>query len=183
METFSALLALCAGNSSVTGEFLAQRPVTRGFDVFFDLRLYKQLSKESWGWWFETPSRPLWRHCNVGSEFMAWVRNNSHIVYSTVYSGEDQRKHQSSASLAFVRGIHRSPVNSPHKGPVTRKMCPFDDVIMFSQSFYSNRLQNTELINESLLWQRCDLRHRCIHTVTVIPVPKSFQPVRGLYAF
>ena len=52
------------------------------------------------------------------------------IVYSTVYSGADQRKHQSSASLAFVRGIHRRPVNSPHKGPVTRKMFPFDDVIM-----------------------------------------------------
>ena len=52
------------------------------------------------------------------------------IVYSTVYSDADQRKHQSSASLAFVRGIHRGPVNSPHKGPVKRKMFPFDDVIM-----------------------------------------------------
>ena len=52
------------------------------------------------------------------------------IVYSTVYSGADQRKHQSSASLAFVRGIHRGPVNSPHKWPVMRKMFPFDDVIM-----------------------------------------------------
>ena len=53
------------------------------------------------------------------------------IVYSTVYSDADQRKHQSSASLAFVRGIHRRPVNSPHKWPVTRKMFPFDDAIMF----------------------------------------------------
>ena len=52
------------------------------------------------------------------------------IVYSTVYSDADQRKHQSSASLAFVRGIHRGPVNSPHKWPVTRKMFPFDDFIM-----------------------------------------------------
>ena len=51
-------------------------------------------------------------------------------VYSTVYSGLDKRKHQSSASLAFVRVIHRWPVNSPHKGPLTRKMFPFDDVIM-----------------------------------------------------
>ena len=51
-------------------------------------------------------------------------------VYSTVYSDADQRKHQTSASLAFVRGIHRGPVNSPHKWPVTRKMFPFDDVIM-----------------------------------------------------
>ena len=52
------------------------------------------------------------------------------IVHSIVYSGADQRKHQSSASLAFVRGIHRWPVNFPHKGPVTWKMFPFDDVIM-----------------------------------------------------
>ena len=52
------------------------------------------------------------------------------IVFSTVYLDTDQRKHQSSASLAFVRGIHRRPVNSLHKGPVTRKMFPFDDVIM-----------------------------------------------------
>ena len=65
METFSALLALCAGNSPVTGEFPSQRPVRRSFDVFFDLRLNKRLSKQSCGWWFETPSRPLWRHCNV----------------------------------------------------------------------------------------------------------------------
>ena len=54
------------------------------------------------------------------------------IVCAIVCSGEDQRKHQSSASLAFVRGIHRWPINSPHKGPVTRKMFPFDDVIMCS---------------------------------------------------
>ena len=64
METFSALLTLCAGNSPVPAEFPAQRPVTRSFGVFFDLRLNKWLSKQSWGWWFETPSRPLWRHCN-----------------------------------------------------------------------------------------------------------------------
>ena len=64
METFSALLALCAGNSPVTGEFPAQMPVTRSFDVFFDLRLNKRLSKQSWGWWFETLSHPLWRHNN-----------------------------------------------------------------------------------------------------------------------
>ena len=62
METFSALLVICAGNSPVPGEFPAQRPVTRSFDVFFGLRLNKRLSKQPWGWWFETLSRPLWRH-------------------------------------------------------------------------------------------------------------------------
>ena len=57
------------------------------------------------------------------------------IVFSTVYLGTDQRKHQSSASLAIVRGIHRRPVNSPHKWPVTQKMFPFDDVIMWRTRF------------------------------------------------
>ena len=56
MEPFSALLALCEGKSLVSGEFPSQRPVTRSFDVFFDLCLNKRLSKPSWGWWFETPS-------------------------------------------------------------------------------------------------------------------------------
>ena len=64
MEAFSALLAFCVGNLPVAGEFPAQRPVTRSFDLFFDLRLNKRLSKQSRGWWFETPSRPLWRHFN-----------------------------------------------------------------------------------------------------------------------
>ena len=57
------------------------------------------------------------------------------IVYSTVYLGADQRKHQSSAALAFVQGIHRRPVNYPHKWPVMRKMFPFDDVIMYFEVY------------------------------------------------
>ena len=73
METFSALLDLCAGNSLVTAEFPAQRPVTWSFDVFFHLCLNKRLSKQSLGWWFETPSRPLWRHCNAAKlQQMIW---------------------------------------------------------------------------------------------------------------
>ena len=63
MQTISALLALCAGNSLVTGEFPSQRPVTRSFDVFFNLCLNKRLSKQSRRWRFETPSHPLCRHC------------------------------------------------------------------------------------------------------------------------
>ena len=81
------------------------------------------------------------RHIAFSQMSLQWCRNerddisNHHtsftIVHSTVYSGTDQRKHQNSAPLAFVWGIHRSPVNSPHKGPVTRKIFPFDDVIMY----------------------------------------------------
>ena len=76
METFSALLAICAGNSPVSGEFPAQRPVTRSFDIFFDLRLNKRLSKQSCGWWFETLSCPLWCRCNEHHP----VRNPHHLT-------------------------------------------------------------------------------------------------------
>ena len=64
METFSVLLAICAGNSPVSGEFPAQRPVIRSFDVFFDLRMNEWLSKHSWGWWLEMSTCPLWSQSN-----------------------------------------------------------------------------------------------------------------------
>ena len=64
VEAFSALLSICAGNSPVPGKFPTQRPVTRSFDVYFDLCPDKRLSKQSWGWWFETLSHSLWRHRN-----------------------------------------------------------------------------------------------------------------------
>ena len=78
METLSALLAICAGNSPVPGEFPTQRPVARSFDVYFDLRLNKRLSKQWWSWWFETLSRPLWRHCN-GESFGNEVQGHQRI--------------------------------------------------------------------------------------------------------
>ena len=97
METFSALLAICAGNSPVPGEFPTQRPVTRSFDVYFDLRPNKCLSKQSWGWWFETLSPSLWRHrndvitsshylkeCLLAISEVMWRR--SHTVYPKKYA-------------------------------------------------------------------------------------------------
>ena len=82
-----------------------------------------------------TFKRPAWHYSDVITIAMTSQITTVSIVYSTVCSGTDQRKHQSSASLAFVRGIHRWLVNSPHKGPVKRKMFPFDDVIMDLASF------------------------------------------------
>ena len=70
--------------------------------------------------WSSTSNICRKHYSNVIMTTMAYQITSPTIVYSTVYSGADQRKHQSSASLAFVRGIHRWPVNSPHKGPVTR---------------------------------------------------------------
>ena len=80
MEAFSALLAICAGNSPASGEIPAQRPVTRNFDVFFDLCLNKRLRKQSWGWWFETLSSPLRRHCNGMRGVMClWILHSTLI--------------------------------------------------------------------------------------------------------
>ena len=62
---------LC-GEFTGPGEFPTQRPVTRSFDVFFDVRLNKRLSKQPWGWWFETPSWSLWRQCNVTKQWWQW---------------------------------------------------------------------------------------------------------------
>ena len=81
METFSALLATCAGNSPVPGEFPTQRPVTQSFNVFSDLCLNKQLNKQSWGWWLETLSRSLWCHCNDDDTPLCevvWALSTSH---------------------------------------------------------------------------------------------------------
>ena len=83
METFSVLLALCVGNSPVTSQFPLQRPVIRSFDGFFDVCRNKRSSKQSWGWWFETPSCPLWRHCNVEDSIavsdLRWNTDHSFI--------------------------------------------------------------------------------------------------------
>ena len=76
LELIFRVMALCAGNSPVTGEFPWQRPVARSFDVFFDLCLSKRFSKQSWGWWFGTPSRPLWRHYNA-----IWLQQSSLLVF------------------------------------------------------------------------------------------------------
>ena len=87
MEKFSTLLALCAGNSPVTGEFPSQRPVTQSFDVFFELRLNRLLSKQSRRSWFETPSRSLWRHHNaLGRVNASWPSSESTHEITTLFS-------------------------------------------------------------------------------------------------
>ena len=81
----------CAGNSPVSGEFPAQRPVTRSFEVFFDLRPNKRLSKQSWGWWFKTLSSPLWRHRNALVKFQTnwlsyWHRSKMAAILQRPFS-------------------------------------------------------------------------------------------------
>ena len=100
METFSGLLAICAGNSPVTGEFPAQRPMTWSFDVFFDLRLNTRLSKQSWGWWFEMPSRPLWHYCNV---FLEKVFTKLHQCEIQLLLGNSEKLLTSKTTLSIIQ--------------------------------------------------------------------------------
>ena len=97
LETFPALLAICAGNSTVPGKFHAQRPVTRSFDVFFDLRLNKRLSKQSWGWWFDPLSRPLWRHLRCKpkpSQLDTHIDIATEIALSTLWCQQPHNIHR-----------------------------------------------------------------------------------------
>ena len=123
----------------------------------------------SWFWWDLSIATARYAHVNVNFAFhcydvimsaMASQITSPAIIYSSVYSGADQRKHQSSVSLGFVRGIRRWPVNSPHKGPVTRNFFPFDEAIMsiLIMWFWSSH----KLINSSM-WKTkaardCDIR-------------------------
>ena len=98
------------------------------------------------------------------------------IVYSTVYSGADQRKCQSSTSLAFERGIHRWPVNSPHKWPVTRKMFQFDDVTCRMVSRYMSFTRETHISRSHSLWNFTSI---CVISEDTI----SWQPISRLRDF
>ena len=109
------ITGLCEGNSTVTGEFSTQRETNAEMVPLMTLSCHAAFPNH---------------YGDVVMDTIASQITSLAIVYSTVSSGAYQRKHQSSASLAFVRGIHWGPVNYPHKWPVTRKMFPFDDVIM-----------------------------------------------------
>ena len=117
METFSALPAICAGNSPATGEFPTQRPATRSFDVFFDLRLNKRLSKQSWGWWFETPSRPLCCQCNETHQtnLFCWKYDRANNIKSIYASGE---KNLSQLYTKFKHFLQRNLIQTAYTNSV-----------------------------------------------------------------
>ena len=107
------------------------------------------------------------------------------IVYSTVYSGADQRQHESFASLAFRRRIHRGPVNSPHKWPVTRKMFPFDDVIILLVTF-DDRMRakpSSKKINHSSLTHTCVTRASLSGVLFLHMFQWLFEPAMSIIIF
>ena len=118
--------------------FLANTPYRNEFSVHYpSIRKFSKIVL--CGMWLKSvPQRTSMNkhYTDVIMGAMASQITSITIVYSAVYSGTDPRKHQSSASLAFVRGVHRGPVNSPHKWPVTRKTFPFDDVIIKNANLF-----------------------------------------------
>ena len=108
-----------------------------------------------------------WHYNDVIMSMIASQITSLTFLYSTVYSGADQRKHQIFASLAFLWGIHRWPVNYPHKRPVTRKMFPFDDVIM-SLISRGNRPMDISMCNSCLisLWIQMRIDELPIYSIT-----------------
>ena len=162
MEAFSALLAICAGNSPVTGEFPAQRPVTRSFDVFCDVRLNKRLSKQWCGWCFETPSRPLWRHSDVVirnryksnadlSSIISHPRYKMEIIFrptlifalepiaSAIFAVNSLQKHHGRSMLNSDDVVHgdENRITGPLWGnaPVTCG-CPSQKAVIIFQNIY-----------------------------------------------
>ena len=126
---------LCAGNSPVNSPH--KRPVTRKMFPF-DYVIMVCCQND----WTTETEYVMYHYADVIMSAMASQITGVSNDCSTVCSGADRRTHQSSASLAFVQGIRRWPVNSPHKGPVTRKMLPFDDVIMYEWGFASSEWCN-----------------------------------------
>ena len=142
METLSALLALCAGNPLLTGGSQHKGPVSWLCSLYYTavavVPSWSLGDSDCLGWRRQFPVMPVLltvatnerHHSDIIMSTTVSQTTSVLIVCSTVCSGVDQRTHQRSASLAFVRGIDRWPVDSPHKGPLTRKMFPYDDVIM-----------------------------------------------------
>ena len=121
METFSSLLASCAGNSPIPSEFPAQWPVTRSFDVFFGLLPRRRLSKQWWGWWFETPSRPLCRHCSATATKLKMI----HFVFNQqiiTLPGLPNRKMPCNHVSTLRRHLRRWVTNYTHHKTRTNKM-------------------------------------------------------------
>ena len=107
---------------------------------------------------------------------MAYQNTSPTIVYSTVYSGADKRKHQCYVSLAFVRGIHQWPVNSQHKCPVTRKMVPFDDVIMRQFSHHDDVVSRKGFEHHfSLVWTSCWTKSRVTWDLICHPIARPYE--------
>ena len=133
-----------------------------------------------WFWYRSLVPRSI--HCiDIIMSAMASQITSITIVFSTVYLGADHRKHQSSASLAFMRGIYRWPVNSPHEGPVTRKMFPFDNVIMYRGNF-----EGTEELSDCPIPSHVNIKKnidKVIISTAIDDIPTTKQSTTKQYSY
>ena len=162
METFFALLAICAGNSPVTGEFPAQRPVTRSIDVFFDLRQKQQLSKQRRHRWCETPSRSLWRHCND----IVKIRR----AYRWLGLNSPHKSQWRGTMFSLICAGINCWVNNPEAGDLRRHRTRYEVIVMCDWRVLwktaCNSVNNSKYHETSssfdikspreLLWHHCD---------------------------
>ena len=137
MEPFSALLAICAGNSPVSGEFPTQRPVTRSFDVYIDLRLNKRLRKQWWGWWFETLLCPLWRHSN------GWNSNQTTINFIQINACQNVIR----KIRPFYSCLKVLTLTYPHLSGLWEFNGYTLDISVFSSSHINNSHPHDTLVN------------------------------------
>ena len=193
MESFSALLALCAVNSPVTGEFPSQRPVTRSFDSFFDLHLNKRLSKQSRRQWFEAPSRSSWRHCNAQATTknvvkqhdsldsllfngISWTSIRIRIVkhWNIITKPRLKISTESKMLLRFLKLIQRG---KGHYNDVimSAMVYQFTSLTIVYSTVYSGADQNIKAPRHWPLWPVYSL-HRGTVTRKMFP---SIQPIHG----
>ena len=181
METFSALLALCAGNSPVTGEFPSQRPVTQSFDVSFDMRLNIRFSKQSWGRWFETPSCSLWRHCNA--TIVQWWQQDAIYVVPVPRPTKDKSHDILQISWHFSHDIGFLS----HKANLMTFCVKCHDInLMTLGRWHSNKSkllvkikennQNTCIVYLLTHWDR--VTHICVSKLTIIASDNGLSPGR-----
>ena len=129
-------------------------------------------------WTFAGTTMTSFHYRDVIMSAMASQITSLTLVYSPVYSGVDQRKHQNSASLSFVRGIQRWPMNSPHEGPVTRKMFPFDDVIIRGPVFEGRSDVGTKSLGPLYIIANYWKLWKVIYTLTFKSINKNLKLIK-----
>ena len=155
MEKISVLLAICAGNSPVTGEFPAQRPVTRSFDVFFDLRLNKRLSKQSWGWWSETLSSPLWRHSKVFllSDFMWTGKYYAFFILSLCFLDIGVYKCLNVFNLTNINGLFTIHSDGYHLRDLSRLIQKYQHFYVRFQIIHVFGAKSLNVLPIDIIWK------------------------------
>ena len=157
METFSAILALCVGNSPATGEFPSQRPLAQSLDFLFDLRLNKCLSKQWRGWWFETILRPFCRHqmicawMSISAPEQTVQQESKHRWFET--QSRSLWRHYYEQSLHHIDGLVQDPSNPSALALELLQSCTNKPLCLGNVSWAVSA--DPPLTNNDAIWQVC----------------------------